>query len=71
MHSLGGLLFFCWLVFSDIDMMAFIFLLDFICYILSSRSLIFLVRDRKGVDPGGRGGGEHLGDLEGGETIFR
>jgi len=29
------------------------------------------VRDRKGVDPNGRGGGEHLGNLVGGETIFR
>jgi hypothetical protein len=28
------------------------------------------MRDRKGVDPEGRGGGEELGGVEGGKTII-
>jgi hypothetical protein len=29
------------------------------------------MRERKVVDPGGRGGGEELGGVEGGETVIR
>lgn len=39
------------------------------CYFLEACS--FLTRDRKGVDWDGRGGGEGLGGVEGGETIIR
>lgn len=31
----------------------------------------FLMWDRKGVDPDGKGGGEELGEVEGGETVIR
>jgi hypothetical protein len=31
----------------------------------------FLIRDRKGADLGGRGGGKKLGGREGGETVIR
>jgi len=33
--------------------------------------LFFLMRDRKGVDPERRGGGEDLGGVKGGETVIR
>lgn len=39
----------------------------FCCHLLESCS--FLIRDRKGVSADGRGGGEQLRAVEGGETI--
>jgi hypothetical protein len=39
-------------------------------YTLSHRSPFFFLREKKGVDPDGRGGREVLG-VEGGETIIR
>lgn len=39
------------------------------CYLLKVRC--FLVRDRKGVDPEGRGSGEELGGVKGGKIIIK
>jgi hypothetical protein len=39
----------------------------FYCSPLEAR---FLIRNRNGVDPGERGGGEELGGVEGGETVI-
>lgn len=42
------------------------------CFIIISwKSAYFLVRDKNGVDPDGRGGGEILGGVEGRETTIR
>lgn len=38
------------------------------CFMLQLVVCSFLMRHRKGVDPHSRGGGEELGELEGGET---
>ena len=39
------------------------------CYLLEACS--FLMRDRKGVDLEGKGGGEELGGINGGKTVIR
>ena len=39
------------------------------CYLLGACS--FLMRDRKGVDLEGKGGGEELGGINGGKTVIR
>jgi hypothetical protein len=39
------------------------------CYLLEA--CFFLVRDRKGADPEGRGGREELYEVEGGSTVIR
>lgn len=43
------------------------------CYVslLSPSACSFLMRDRSGVDPEGRGGGDVLGGVEGGEAVIR
>ena len=64
-----GLFSFSWLALSNFDVM-FVVLSYFVmvcCYLLEACS--FLVRHRKGVDLDGRGSGEELGEIEGGETV--
>lgn len=39
------------------------------CYLLAARS--FLMKDRKGGDLEGKGGGEELGEVRRGETLIR
>lgn len=43
-----------------------------LCFgLLSSLRNLFSSNERQEVDPDGRGGEEELGEVEGGETVFR
>lgn len=46
-------------------------LVIFSYYPLETCFYFFLIRHRKGVDAGGRGDGEEVGGLDGGETVIR
>jgi hypothetical protein len=48
-----------------------VLVLSFILFYYYTLEVCFLMRDRKGVDSGGRGDGEELGGVEGGESISR
>lgn len=57
---------FCSFALSNFNVMIFI-LFNYIFLLLSLRSLAFLMKDKKGVDWVGRGGGEEVGRVEGRE----
>lgn len=61
------LLFFC----SILMFLAFV--LSYFLVFVTKRlmTLCLLMRDRKRIDPDGRGGGKELGEVEGGKTIIR
>jgi hypothetical protein len=62
-----GITSFCLFVLSNPNVLV----LSFILFYYYTLEVCFLMRDRKGVDSGGRGDGEELGGVEGGESISR
>lgn len=61
------LLYICIVLFQYVRF--FFNLIVFYFIISPSKPVYFPMRDRKGMDADGRGGGEELGRVEGGETI--
>lgn len=60
----------CWLALSNLDMIVLVLSYDILlCFIVISKKLYLLVRDRKRGDPDWRWAGEELEGVEEGETI--
>lgn len=61
-----GHFFFCSLALSESDVTIFVFICSYsiLVYLLFLRNMFFLLTDRN-QDPGGRGGEEELGGVEG------
>lgn len=58
-------------LFCPILIFFFGFALSFVFYYYSLDACLLSNRDRKGVDSNGRGCGEELGGVKGGETVIR
>lgn len=63
-------LFFCLFVLSYCDVLLFVLLYLIYFIITPQKPACFLLRDRKGVDLDGRGGGEELRGAEGKESVI-